>query len=280
MIRINARRRLVLGAVVASVGALTLGFAGAASADGGGSSTVVVTPNNTQGWSAVDQTDGATTSYVPDSTSPLPPSALQLMTPATSTGKADYFHSASNESLTSVTELSYDTRQIQATSFPEGDASYQLAIHALGSAGGFTTLVYEPYQQPATVIPDQWQHWNVDQGLFWSTKTVTCPNGALVGTTGGPATYTLTDVETICPDATAFYYGVDVGGNNPGYTINVDAFDYNGTTYNFQLTNEPTSKDQCKKGGYANLTDENDNYFTNQGQCVSYYNHNNGNGNS
>jgi len=35
----------------------------------------------------------------------------------------------------------------------------------------------------------------------------------------------------------------------------------------------PTSKDACKKNGYKNLTDANGNPFKNQGQCVSYFNH-------
>jgi len=39
------------------------------------------------------------------------------------------------------------------------------------------------------------------------------------------------------------------------------------------VSNIPTSKDACKKGGYTSLTDAEGNLFKNQGQCVSYYNH-------
>ena len=35
----------------------------------------------------------------------------------------------------------------------------------------------------------------------------------------------------------------------------------------------PTSKDDCKKDGYLSLTDTEGNFFRNQGQCVSYFNH-------
>lgn len=35
----------------------------------------------------------------------------------------------------------------------------------------------------------------------------------------------------------------------------------------------PTDKDQCKKGGYVNYVDANNQPFPNQGQCVSYVNH-------
>jgi hypothetical protein len=38
--------------------------------------------------------------------------------------------------------------------------------------------------------------------------------------------------------------------------------------------NTPTNKDQCKKGGWQSLEDANGQPFKNQGQCVSYFNHN------
>jgi len=37
--------------------------------------------------------------------------------------------------------------------------------------------------------------------------------------------------------------------------------------------NVPTSKDQCKKDGWKTLEDSNGQPFKNQGQCVSYFNH-------
>jgi hypothetical protein len=55
--------------------------------------------------------------------------------------------------------------------------------------------------------------------------------------------------------------------------VRTDGFDFNGITYDFQLTNPPTSKDQCKEGGFANLTDADGNAFRNQGQCVSFFEH-------
>ena len=49
-----------------------------------------------------------------------------------------------------------------------------------------------------------------------------------------------------------------------------DGCNFNGTTYDFQLPNMPTSKEQCKDGGFANFTDALGQAFTNQGQCVSF----------
>lgn len=39
------------------------------------------------------------------------------------------------------------------------------------------------------------------------------------------------------------------------------------------FANLPSSKDDCKNGGYQTLTDADGNTFRNQGQCVSYFNH-------
>ena len=41
----------------------------------------------------------------------------------------------------------------------------------------------------------------------------------------------------------------------------------------FLAANPPENKDDCKKGGWQTLTDNNGNPFKNQGQCVSFTNH-------
>ncbi|HET7060097.1 MAG TPA: hypothetical protein VFH99_02150 [Candidatus Saccharimonadales bacterium] len=242
----------------------------AASAAG---SQVVVTPTNTQGWSTADTRTGGAVNFVADSTAPGSPhtGALQLTTDATTTSKAQYLHDA-NTPLANVTDLSYSTKQNSA-SFAEGDASYQIPVELNGSSG-FSTLVYEPYQNPTqgTVTPGVWQQWDVDQGLFWSSRTVTCSNGTIVGTAGGPATYTLAQINSICPDAVAVGFGVNVGSNNPGYDVEADLVNFNGTTYNFEPFQTPSDKDACKKDGYKTLTDQNGQPFRNQGQCVSWTN--------
>ena len=47
------------------------------------------------------------------------------------------------------------------------------------------------------------------------------------------------------------------------------------TIYDFEVVNEPTLKDFCKKGGFEGLTDALGKSFRNQGQCVSYFNRSN-----
>ena len=66
----------------------------------------------------------------------------------------------------------------------EADPAYELQVFLLGGTTGYTTLVFEPYQN-GVVTPGVWQQWDVDQGLFWSTRTVACPNGTVFGSPGG-----------------------------------------------------------------------------------------------
>jgi hypothetical protein len=173
-----------------------------------------------------------------------------------------------------VTEAGYYTRQVSGPAV--ADPSYQLVMCLNGGTTcGFTTLVFEPYQNPlmGPIVPNAWQHWDVASGLFWSTRTVTCSNGVVAGTSGGPAIYTIGQIQTLCPNAVVIGFGVNIGTNNPGYVVRTDGFNFNGTTYDFQLTNTPTSKDQCKDDGFTNLTDAQGNTFSNQGQCVSFFEH-------
>ena len=231
-------------------GALTaLLFAGGALAAARDSHIVVVTLDNQHGWTTADTRPGGTVSFVTDPSAPRGKGALQLTTDLTTTAKAQYLHPASTP-LADVTQLSYWTQQL----FPPGpvaDPSYQLVMclngvtatgcapqTAPGTGTGFTTLVYEPYQGgQGVVLPNIWQKWNIDSaGLFWSTRTVVCSNGVVAGTPGGPSTYTITTVKTLCPNAVVVQFGVNIGSNNPGYVVRTDLFNFNGTVYDFEPT--------------------------------------------
>lgn len=223
--------------------------------------TVVVTPSNTQGWTTGDTRPGGAVNYVADATAPGG-SALQLTTDATNEAKAQYVHAASTP-LANVTELGYSTKQNSA-SFPEGAPSYQLAVYLDGTPASFTNLVYEPYWNGA-VIPGIWQSWDVDAGQLWSSRTVTAGTCAVVAGAGGPPFYTLAGLKAVCPNAVVVGFGVNVGTYNPSYDVETDLVDFNATVYDFQLA--PTSKDQCKNGGWQTFTNPT---FKNQGDCVSY----------
>lgn len=241
-------------------------------------SQVIVTPGNTQGWSTADTRPGGAVNYINDTSAPDDPSngALQLTTDTTTTAKAQYLHET-DTALADVNDLSYYTKQ-NAPAGTVADTSYQLATFLNGGTSGFSTLVYEPYQNPTqgVIVNGVWQQWDVSNGLFWSTRTVTCSNGTILGTPGGPASYTLAQINAICPEALVAGFGVNVGTNNPGYDVETDLVNFNGTTYNFEPFATPSDKEACKDDGYKSLTDQDGQSFKNQGQCVAYANHTDG----
>jgi hypothetical protein len=255
---------LIAGVATSLLGSLALPLVAHAA------STVVVTPGNTQGWSTADTRTNGHVSFVNDASAPLGNGALSLKTdaaPAASQDKAQYMHAASTP-IADVTELGYSAKQ-NAASFADGTASYQLAVNVSGTTG-FTTFVYEPYENGNTMVNGAWQTYDVDAGQFWSSRTVS--DGGTCNLTaggGGAPFYTLAQIKANCPNAVVVGYGVNVGSNNPGYDIETDAFVFNGTTYDFELEvfSGPTSKDSCKNDGWKDFTTPS---FKNQGQCVSY----------
>lgn len=259
-----------LGLVVGGTG-LSLAVLGSASA----ASNTVVTPANQQGWSTADTRPGGAVNYVADTTAPGSPNAgaLQLTTDATNAAKAQYMHDV-NTPLAAVDSLSYSTKQNSA-SFSDGAASYQLAVCLGGGSGatcsGFTTFVYEPYENGGTVTPGVWQSWNVASGQMWSSKTVNA-GGACLTTAGagGSPYYTLATLKTNCPNAVVEGFGVNIGSYNPSYDVEADLVNFNGTTYNFEPYVVVTDKDQCKNDGWKSLADNTGRAFKNQGDCVSY----------
>jgi hypothetical protein len=222
---------------------------------------VTVTPGNQQGFTTADTRPGGFVDFVVDATAPSGSGALQLTTDATTTAKAQYMHEASVP-VGDLDELSYYTKQNSA-SFIGGDASYQLTVQLNGTSG-FTTLVYEPYQN-GVVIPGMWQSWDVDEGMFWSTRTVECANGGVTAGGGGAPFYTLDQIEQSCPDAVVVGFGVNIGTFNPSYDIEVDLVDFHGTLYDYEP--RPANKDDCKNRGWQAFESP---AFENQGDCVSF----------
>ncbi|HWL34389.1 MAG TPA: hypothetical protein VNP89_12370 [Gaiellaceae bacterium] len=233
--------------------------------------TVVVTQNSSS-WAPLDTRPGGDQRFTEDYGAPagLGSGSLELTTDATTAAKADYFTFAhAGTLLANVTDLSYWTYQAATPQPPIAAVSYQLQIDANGAAdGGFTTLVYEPYWN-GVVAPASWQQWDVDAGQFWSSRSVTDGTCVLVAGAGGPPLYGLAAVKTLCPNAVVLGIGVNIGTFNPGYTVATDGVTFNDTTYDFELGRRPSSKDECKDGGWQSF---NDPAFKNQGECVSFVN--------
>lgn len=235
-----------------------------------GSETLVVTPVNTRGWTTADTRPGGTVSFVEDATAPAGSGALRLTTNATTTAKAQYLHETSTP-LADVTDLSYYTKQNSAA-FAGGDASYQLLVNLCGPASGFTTFVFEPYEN-GVVVPQAWQSWDVDAGQMWSSRTVNCPGGSSVAAGfGGAPFYTLPLLQAMFPDAVAIGFGVNIGSNNPSYDVETDLVRFNDTTYDFEVFSTPSDAAECKNGGWSTFNPPTGAY-KNQGDCVSATNH-------
>jgi hypothetical protein len=245
-----------------------------------GQQTIVVSPLNQHGWYQPDTRPGGNVSFVVDMTAPSGNGALRLTTDLSTTAKPQYMHDT-NTPLASVSELDYWTKQ-NVGSPPVADPSYQLVTCLNGvvsgpmpACNGFTTFVFEPYQGGlGAVVPGDWQFWDVDMGRFWSTRSVTCSGGPIVGSPGGPAIYTLSQIKMTCPNAVVVQFGVNIGTNNPMYDVETDLFNFNGTTYDFEPYQVVRNKDECKNGGWRTLAREDGTPFRNQGDCVSYANHN------
>jgi hypothetical protein len=264
MKRFNTRRSFGLLAILA---VSVLAFAGVAAA-----ATIVVVTQNSAGWTQDDTRGGGTVTWTEEYGAPpgLGDGSLKLTTTLSTADKAGlYNHTMAGTPLADVTALSYWTYQAATPQPPIAAASYQLQIDANGALpGGFTTLVYEPYWN-GVVVPATWQSWDVDAGLFWSSRTVA--ECGLVAGAGGPPLYTLSTVKTLCPNAVVVGIGVNIGTFNPGYTVATDGVQFNDTIYNFEVGRRPSSKDDCKDGGWQTF---NDPAFKNQGDCVSWFNHN------
>lgn len=196
---------------------------------------IVVTPDNLQGWSTADTTSGASVSFVKDPSAPSGSDAIQLTTDDTNDSTAQLAHSA-NVPLSAITELSYFTKQLSGA-VAVAAPYYQLGIcldgYAEGVCRGFTNLIYEPYWN-GTVISGVWQQWNVAAGRFWSSQSYSNGTCSVKAGAGGDPFYNLTDLQANCPNATVIGFGVGVGTYNPGYIVETDLINFNGTTYDFE----------------------------------------------
>jgi hypothetical protein len=173
-------------------------------------------------------------------------SALKLTT-ADDTGKAQALtgHDLFNESLSAVSHVSYYTYSDSSSEFNQANASLQLQVdtNGLDTAGGFTTLVYEPYNNPADnpVLQDQWQFFNATNGNWWSTRAISCVGGlfTLDPGAGGPPFTTPQTVGLACPGSVILQIGVSIGSNAGANTVATDGLRINITgaddsTWNFE----------------------------------------------
>lgn len=138
-------------------------------------------------------------------------------------------------------------------------------VNGLASAGGFTTLVFEPVYNTGqgAVAADLWQRWSAGGGdTWWSSNAIP----------SAPDRSTFVSLDTIIaanPAAVIVSFGANQGGGNPGLFGAVDGLTLDGATYDFGP--RVFDKADCKDGGWASMKDATGQAFVNQGDCVSYY---------
>lgn len=260
-------RRFTVSPLVLCAVLGVLALAGSAAA-----ATVVTVTQNSSSWHRLDPRPGGSVRFTEDYGAPpgLGSGSLELKTNATVEAKADYFTFAHKGTpLAAVTDLAYWTYQ-PAGNPPIAAPSYQLQLDLNGDAeGGFTTMVFEPYWnvEQGPIPPATWKQWDVDAGLFWSSRTFAEGTCAVVAGAGGPPLYTLAQLQAACPNAIVLGIGVNVGTYNPGWTVATDGVQFNDVIYDFEVGRRPATKDDCKDGGWMTFDDP---AFKNQGDCVSF----------
>ena len=240
-----------------------------------GSTVEEVNPSDMKGWGYLEETPtGAGQMMTGPETPPLGSGSASLVVDGTGgviIGKAGYL----GVRLDEITKLEYSTYR------SSGGAALAIALQfnfdndlTDGDMGWKGRLVYEPYYTH-TVSTGVWQTWHPQDdagaGNWWFTGAP----GNAVCPISDPCTWS--EVLAHFPDggvhatlgAVLFKAGSGWAG---GFEGNVDAFTIevndDGTTYDFEpLIGPPTSKQECKNGGWQQF---NNPEFKNQGQCVSY----------
>lgn len=206
---------------------------------------------------------------------PLGVGSFEIRTPLT-TDKGTLFNfDHVGTRLANINAISYATYREGTSTATAGQLpSINIQVDANGAApGGFTTLVFEPIYNPSqgAVQDNVWQTWNAFNGIWWSTRDI---NGVCATT----CYVSWHDIVAANPDATILGgFGINQGTGNGGLFAASDALllgvGGSSWTYNFEPFRTPTTKDDCKNGGWQNLRTADGTPFRNQGQCVSYVNH-------
>jgi hypothetical protein len=146
-----------------------------ASAD---SSTTVVVHSGDANWSTADTRSGGSVAFVAGPTgAPLGTGSLQLNTTEGSDAnqaKAQLFNTSYvGTHISDLTTLSYSEYHSSSSTaaYPAQHASINIEI--TDPDLGFTTLVYEPYEQAGfSPTDDTWTPWNTLDGVWWSTHAL------------------------------------------------------------------------------------------------------------
>ena len=207
---------------------------------------------------------------------PLGVGSLALVTPTAADKVTLFNYDHVGTLLRSINAISYATYRDPASTATAGQLpSINMEIDYNGSApGGFSTLVFEPIYNPSqgAIQNGVWQTWNAYSGIWWSTRDIP-------GVCATTCYVRWADIVAANPNAViGGGFGVNQGSGNGGLSAASDALALgtsgSSVTYDFEPFRTPVTKDDCKNGGWMRLRTRDGAAFKNQGQCVSYANHN------
>lgn len=235
--------------------------------------TVVVHPGDMQGWAFYDDLTGAPgtgTLVSGPGSPPLGSGSAQLVVDGTQRQIVATANHAGTR-LDSLGTLAYSTYRATGSDALAISLQVDWDPNTTDSDTSFQgRLVYEPYFTH-DVQTGIWQTWNTQDnaaaGNWWFTRAAYQP----VCSQANPCTWA--EVLAAFPNG-GIRSGVGglilkAGGPWPGgFDGNVDALAFGETTYDFEAAApSPTSKEQCKNGGWQTYSSPS---FKNQGECVSF----------
>ncbi len=283
---------LAVTALVALVVMLSLGLVAIPSASAASTTTVVTESDVSRyaedtpplkNWVIYTPNAGTATFRSGPPTPPLGAGSLELSTPTGNDKVTVFNYHHMGTALSAIDAMGYST--YRSAGNLQQVAALNIEVDVNGSApGGFTTLVFEPVYNTDqdAVVSGEWQTWDAFNGgnaIWWSSRTIPgaySPND-ITAPSGAPLYVSWNTILANNPNAFIVGgFGVNQGSGNPALTTAVDALTIgaggNTTTYDFELYHVAMNKDQCKNGGWQNVTRSDGTSFKNQGDCVSYTN--------
>jgi hypothetical protein len=239
-------RFVVITAVATAMATLMIG----AGVSGGVSPHVVPVTNVTAIAPLGTALTGSTWAYTEDDATSLLQINSIVDDPVNNDGSLELETSDATGHVVAQTAASGDPSSLSGVSYQTflvntggvASVSIQAGAFCNGTAdSGFTTFVFEPYENAAlqAVIPGEWQTWDASNGVWWSTHEFSATQGGGIVTTGTPgALGGQSDTQSLATLTSEFDnacsgdnpelvdIGVGMGSNNAGTQAWTDNLDY------------------------------------------------------
>lgn len=193
----------------------------------------VVTPAALGGWVASSTSDGQV-QFVADGTAPLGNGALQLTTGSSTSSVARLTH-AFDTALSSVSTLSFQTKQLVATDTANGNITLRINVDTDGNGTMDDQLMFEPYYNGFNGNSmTGWQTWNVATGKLWSNYELHYNGLGGVGAGSYASNFTIADVLHDFPNAKLTGLVISMGTWNVSQQVLADNLILNADVYDFE----------------------------------------------